>query len=78
MLSSATIQEFSESYFLENMVKKSTFFKNPEKPPCINLIITNKLGMLGNSKVYEADLSYFNKLVISIMKLSNKKDRHAW
>ena len=73
MLSSATIQKFCESYFLENMVKKPTCFKNPEKTSYIDLIITNRPGMLLNAKAYETYLSDFNKLVISIMNLSNKK-----
>ena len=34
------MQEFCESYFLENMVKKPTCFKNLAKPTCINLVIT--------------------------------------
>ena len=46
----ASMQEFCESYFLENMVKKPTCFQNPAKPPCIDLIITNKLGMLKHMK----------------------------
>ena len=55
------------------MVKKPTCFKNAEKTSCIDLIITNRPGMLRNAKAYETDLSDFNKLVISIMNLSNKK-----
>ena len=67
------MQEFCESYFLENMVKKPTCFKNPAKPTCIDLIITNKPGMFQNAKTYETGLSDFHKLVVSTMKLSYKK-----
>ena len=73
MLSSATIQEFCESYFLENMEKKPTWFKNLAKLSCIDLIITNKPGMFCNAKAYETDLPDCNKLVVSIMKFSSKK-----
>ena len=62
------MQEFCESYFLENMVKKPTCFKNPAKPTCIDLIITNKPGMFQNAKTYETCLSDFHKLVVSIKK----------
>ena len=55
------------------MVKKPTCFKNPAKPTCIDLIITNKPGMFRNAKTYETGLSDFHKLVVSIMKLSSKK-----
>ena len=47
-VSEASMHEFCESYFLKNMVKKSTCFKNPAKPPCIDLIITNTPGMFQN------------------------------
>ena len=70
-----SMQEFYESYFLENMVKKSTCFKNPAKPTCIDLIITNKPGMFQNAKTYETSLSDFHKLVVIIMKFSYKKRR---
>ena len=73
MLSSTTIEEFCESYFLENMVKKPICFKNLAKLSCIDLIITNKPGMLCNAKAYETDLPDCNKLIVSIMKLSSKK-----
>ena len=69
--------EFCVLYFSENMVKKPTCFKNPARPACIVLIVTNKPGMFQNAKTYETGLSDFHKLVVSIMKLSNKKDRHA-
>ena len=54
------------------MVKKPTCFKNPAKPTCIDLIITNKPGMFQNAKTYETGLSDFHKLVVSTMKLSYK------
>ena len=47
------------------MVKKPTCFKNPAKPTCIDLIITNKPGMFQNAKTYETVLSDFHKLVVS-------------
>ena len=55
------------------MVKKPTCFKNPAKPTCIDLIITNKPGMFQNAKTYETGLSDFHKLVASTMRLSYKK-----
>ena len=68
-----SMQQFCESYFLENTVKKPTCFKNPAKPTCIGMIITNKRGMFQSAKTYETDLSDFHKLVVSITKLSYKK-----
>ena len=56
----ASMQEFCESYFLENMFKKPTCFKNPAKPPCIDLIMTNTPGMFQNAKTYKTGLSDFH------------------
>ena len=71
----SSMQEFRESYFLENMVKKTTWFKNHAQPTCINLIIRNKPGMFQNGKTYETGLSDFHELVVSKMKLTDKKRR---
>ena len=71
------MQEFCESYFLESIVKKPTYFKNPAKPTCIDLIIANKPGVFRNVKTYETGLSDFHKLVLIIMKLVTKKDHHT-
>ena len=68
-----SMQELCESYFLENMVKKPTCFKNPAKSTCIDLIITNKPGMFQNAKTCETGLSDFHRLVVSIMKLYKKR-----
>ena len=72
-ITKASMQEFCESYFLENMVKKATCFENPAKPTCIDLVITNKPGMFQNDKTDETGVSDFHKLVVSTMKLSHKK-----
>ena len=72
-ITETSMKQLCESYFLENMVKKPTCFKNPARSTRIDLIITNKLGIFRNVKTYETGLSDFHKLVVSIMKLSYKK-----
>ena len=47
-----SMQEFWELYFLENMVKKPTFFKNPT-------FITKKPGMFLNAKTCEQSHQIF-------------------
>ena len=54
------MQEFSESHFLENKFKKPKCFKNPAKPSCIDLIMTNTPGMFQNAKTYKTGLSDFH------------------
>ena len=34
--------EFMKVYNLKNLVKWPTYFKNPNKPSCIDLILTSK------------------------------------
>ena len=55
-ITNASMQQFCESYFLENMVQKPTCFKNPAKPTCIDFITTNKPGIFQNDKTYETGL----------------------
>ena len=65
------ITEFSMQKFCGK--KTPTCFKNPAKPKCVDLIITNKPGIFQNTKTYETGLSDFHRLVVSTMKLSYKK-----
>ena len=51
----------------------TTCFKNPDKPSCIDLILTNCPRSLKNSCPVETGLSDFHKLVVSVMKTSYKK-----
>ena len=34
--------DFCEIYYLKHLIKDKTCFKNPTKPICINLIVTNR------------------------------------
>ena len=36
------IEHFSDIYHLKNLVKEPTCFKNPNKPSCIGLFLTNR------------------------------------
>ena len=35
------MRNFWETYHLHNLIKDATCFKNPDKPLCIDLILTN-------------------------------------
>ena len=39
----SAVRDFCEIYSCKNPIKDNTCFKNPLKPTCINLIITNRL-----------------------------------
>ena len=36
------ISDYCEIYFVKNIIKEKTCFKNPENPTCVHLILTNR------------------------------------
>ena len=65
--------EFFNLYYLQNLIKVPTCFKNPHNPSCIDLVITNRTKSFQNSKAIETGLSDFHKLTLSVMKIKYKK-----
>ena len=63
-----SISEFLNLYSLKNLVKQSTCFKNPNKPTCIDLILTNCPRSLQNTDTFETGLSDFHKLTFTVLK----------
>ena len=55
------------------MINKPTCYKNPYKPTCTNLILTNCPGPFQNSCVIETDLSDFHNMIVTVMKTSYRK-----
>ena len=72
----SAIKNFSSSYNLTSMLNKPASFKNPDKPSCIDLILTNCFRNFKNSCAIEIGLSDFHKLAVSVMKTSYKKSEH--
>ena len=58
---------FLKTYHLKNIVKQKTCFKNPDRPSCIDLILTNSLEV---SKIHD-----FHKLVVTALKLYFPKQK---
>ena len=52
------------------MINKSTCYKNPDKPTCIDLILTNCPGSFQNFYVIETGLLDFHKMIAMVMKTS--------
>ena len=38
------MSNFCETFELDSLIEEPTFYKNPEKPTCIDLILTSKQG----------------------------------
>ena len=71
----SSIKDFCSSFNLTSMINKHIYFKNPEKPSCIDLILTNCPRSFQNSCVIETGLSDFHKLVVAVMKTTYKKSQ---
>ena len=57
---------FCETYNLSSLIKVPTCYKNPEKPSCIDLILTNRPKSFQNSSVVETGLSDFHKMTLTV------------
>ena len=63
-----SVKNFCRSYNLTSMINKPTCYKNPDRPSCIDLILTNCPRSFQNSCVIETELSDFHKMVVTVMK----------
>ena len=64
---------FCSNLNLTSMINKPTYYKNPDKPTCIDLILRNCPGSFQNSCVIETGLSDFHKMIVTVMKTSYRK-----
>ena len=69
------VKIFCYSYNLTSMINRPTCYKNPEKPSCIDLILTNCPRSSQNSCAIETGLSDFHKLVVTVIKTTYKKSQ---
>ena len=69
------LSHFCELYNFKNLIKGNTCFKNPNKPSCIALIVTNRPKCFQNSMVIETGLSHFHKICITVTKRYYSKQK---
>ena len=67
------IEDFCQVYCCRNILHDKTCFKNPQRPTCIDLIITNKPKSFQDSMAIETGLSDFHKMTLTVMKVFYKK-----
>ena len=67
------MKSFCESYNLTNLIKQPTCFKNPEKPSCIDLTLTNRPKSFQTTCVIETGLSDFHRMTVSVLKMRFRK-----
>ena len=66
----SAVRDICQIYGCQNLIKDN---KNPEKPSCIDLIITNRPKSFENSVTLETGLSDFHKMTLTVMKVFYKK-----
>ena len=74
-LTEGPVSDFCETYNLKHLIKDKTCFKNPTKPTCIDLIITNSPKCFQDSVVIETGLSDFHKMSATVMKMYYTKQK---
>ena len=67
-ITETNMSPFCEIYNLTNIIKQPTCFKNPSNPSCIDLFLTNNANCFQKFSVFETGLSYFHKLIVTVMK----------
>ena len=71
--SEKAMSDFLDIYNLKNLVKNPTCFKNPVRPSCIDLILTNKRKSFQPCVLLETGISDFHKMVVTVLKQYIKK-----
>ena len=61
-ISGIAMSEFCKTYNLQNLVKDPTCYKNPSKPTCIDLILTDFPKSFQHTQMIKIGLSDFQKL----------------
>ena len=72
-VSEKCLPEFCNLNELTCLIKKPRCFKNPDKPTCIDLIVTNQPSCFQHSKVFEMGLSDIHLLTVTEFKMSFQK-----
>ena len=74
-MAESAMGNFSGTYHLHSLIKDPTCFKNPDKPSCIDLLLTNFTKSFLKSQTLETGLSDFYKLTLTVLKRHYKKQK---
>ena len=72
-MTESAMENFCGTYHLHNLIKDPTCFKNPVKPSCIDLLLTNFPKSFLKSQTLETGLSDSHKLTLTVIKIHYKK-----
>lgn len=74
-ITESAMEAFCEMYHLRNVIKDSTFFKNPDKPSYSDLILANFSKPFVKSQTLETCLLYFQKLTLIFPQIHYEKEK---
>ena len=64
------MKAFCDNYNLTSLLKQPTYYKNPNNPRCINLILYNTPRSFQSTSVIERGLSDYYLMTLTVMKKS--------
>ena len=64
------LSEFLEQYEAKNIMKNESCFKNPDRPTCIDVFLTNSPHSFHNTMTISTGLSDFQGMIITVLKSS--------
>ena len=67
------VKGFREIYSCKNLIRGYTWFQNPSKFSCIDLVITSRPKSFQCFVAVETELSYFHKMTLTVVKVFHKK-----
>ena len=76
-ISDSHMDSFCAIYHLKSLIMEPTYYKNPEKPTCIDLILTNSPRQFQATLTLETGLSDFHKMTVVafISEFSHQKQK---
>ena len=69
------MKSFYQIHNFKKLLDKCTCYKNPTSPSCVDLIMTDKTKSFQNSCTFETGLFDFNKMTLTVLKLSFAKQK---
>ena len=68
-ISDTALRNFCNLYNLRDLIRELTCFKNPGKPSCVDLFLTNCSRSFQNTQVIEIGFSDFLKMNLTVSKI---------
>ena len=60
--------DFCQAYNIGNSINNFKYYKNPNMPTCMDLMLTNKPRFFKNSSLIKTRLSDFHKMTLTVMR----------